>query len=76
MSILYSKCMIDPDDCIVCGICEKECPQGAIVPHINPNTGDETYIILQNICNCCNGESSKRCIDICPIDCIKCDKCN
>jgi ferredoxin len=28
--------VIRPDDCIDCGVCEPECPAGAIVPDIDP----------------------------------------
>lgn len=44
MGLLYSKCMIDPEECLGCGICADECPQEAIVFLIK--NGYETYIIL------------------------------
>jgi ferredoxin len=31
--------VIDPDACIDCGVCEPECPAGAIVPETTPEGG-------------------------------------
>lgn len=28
--------VINPDECIDCGVCEPECPVGAIVPDLDP----------------------------------------
>ena len=30
--------VINPDECIDCGVCEPECPINAIEPDTNPNT--------------------------------------
>jgi len=29
--------VINPDECIDCGVCEPECPIGAIIPDLDPN---------------------------------------
>ena len=36
--------VINPDECIDCGVCEPECPINAIEPDINKNT--EKLVIL------------------------------
>ena len=36
--------VINPDECIDCGVCEPECPIDAIEPDTNPNT--EEMLIL------------------------------
>jgi ferredoxin len=36
--------VINPDECIDCGVCEPECPINAIEPDTNKNT--EKYVIL------------------------------
>jgi ferredoxin len=43
------------EDCIQCGACESECPNGAI-----SMVGD-TYVIDAAKCNDCNS-----CMDVCP----------
>jgi ferredoxin len=30
--------VINPDECIDCGVCEPECPAEAIIPDTEPNT--------------------------------------
>jgi ferredoxin len=42
-------------DCIMCGACEAECPEGAI------SAGDSLYIIDPNLCQDC-----ASCADVCP----------
>jgi ferredoxin len=42
-------------DCIMCGACEAECPEGAIT------AGDTQYIIDPNLCKDC-----ASCADVCP----------
>ena len=36
--------VINPDECIDCGVCEPECPIDAIEPDTNPNT--EKLVVL------------------------------
>ncbi|MAW02103.1 MAG: ferredoxin [Candidatus Pelagibacter sp.] len=36
--------VINPDECIDCGVCEPECPIDAIEPDTNPNT--EKLVLL------------------------------
>ncbi|MGQ9599785.1 MAG: 4Fe-4S binding protein [Anaerolineae bacterium] len=43
------------DDCIECGSCEAECPEGAI------SQGDGKYVIDPALCAEC-----LTCIDVCP----------
>ncbi|GGZ18155.1 ferredoxin FdxA [Novosphingobium colocasiae] len=38
--------IINPDECIDCGVCEAECPAGAILPDTQPNT--EFWVELAN----------------------------
>lgn len=45
------------EDCIMCGACEPECPEGAI------SEGDELYVIDPNLCSDCG-----NCADVCPVD--------
>lgn len=42
-------------DCISCGACEAECPEGAI------SQGAETYVIDPAKCTDCHA-----CVDVCP----------
>ena len=51
------------DDCISCGACESECPNGAI------SEGDTTYVINAAKCTECVGaHESSQCADVCPVD--------
>jgi len=43
--------------CISCGACEPECPVSCI------SSGDERYIIDENICIECGA-----CANVCPVD--------
>ena len=45
------------EECIACGACEPECPEGAI------SEGDEIYIIDPNLCTDCGA-----CAEVCPVD--------
>lgn len=36
--------VINPDECIDCGVCEPECPIGAIVPDLDPKA--EAWLAL------------------------------
>ena len=47
------------DECISCGSCESECPEGAI------SEGDEIYVIDSKICTDCGS-----CVEVCPVDAI------
>ena len=53
------------DACINCGICEDECPAGAI------SAGDEYYVIDPDKCNGCVGYFDQpRCVVVGPVDCF------
>lgn len=53
------------DDCIVCDVCEPECPNEAI------SMGADRYQIDFNLCTECVGFfKTKQCVDICPVDAI------
>jgi len=47
------------DECINCGACEPECPEGAI------SEGDEKYVIDPAKCTDCG-----TCVDVCPVEAI------
>jgi ferredoxin len=51
--------VISQDDCIQCGACESECPQGAI------STDGNTYMIDPAKCEDCGD-----CVNVCPSDSI------
>ncbi|MEN6480988.1 MAG: 4Fe-4S binding protein [Anaerolineaceae bacterium] len=51
--------VINPDDCLSCGTCESECPEGAI------SEGDGYYVIDPALCQDC-----ASCADICPNEAI------
>jgi len=55
------------EDCINCGACEDECPNGAI------SMGAETFVIDPALCTECVGFSSEQqCAAACPPDvCIQ-----
>ncbi|MDX8408711.1 MAG: YfhL family 4Fe-4S dicluster ferredoxin [Mariprofundales bacterium] len=56
------------DQCINCGVCELECPNGAIA------LGDEIYQIDPQLCTECVGHfEDSQCQQICPVDCIPVD---
>lgn len=44
-------------DCISCGACEAECPEGAI------SEGDSQYVIDPSLCKDCGS-----CAEVCPTD--------
>jgi len=47
------------EECIMCGSCEAECPEGAI------SEGEETYVIDPDLCTDCG-----TCQEVCPVDAI------
>ena len=47
------------DECIVCGSCEPECPEGAI------SMGEEYYEIDAEKC-----VDNGACVEVCPVDAI------
>ncbi len=47
------------EDCISCGACEPECPEGAI------SEGDDIYVINPDMCTDCGA-----CVEVCPSDAI------
>lgn len=47
------------DECIVCGSCEVECPEGAIA------MGDEHYEIDPEKCT-----DQAKCVEVCPVSAI------
>jgi ferredoxin len=50
------------EDCISCGACEPECPNGAI------KEGDTTFIIDPKKCTECVGSNpSPKCAETCPV---------
>ncbi len=52
------------EDCIACGACEDECPNGAI------RLGDEIFAIDPARCSECVGFSDmQKCAEACPVDC-------
>ena len=56
------------EECISCGACEPECPNGAI------SEGDEIYIVDPKKCTECVGShESSRCVEVCPVDCCVAD---
>ncbi len=52
------------DECINCGACEPECPNGAI------SEGDDIYIIDAALCTECVGfHGDEACQSVCPVEC-------
>ncbi len=50
------------EDCISCGACESECPNGAI------KEGDSTFVIDPAKCTECVGSAaSSKCAEVCPV---------
>jgi ferredoxin len=53
------------EDCIACGACIDECPNGAI------EEGDPIYVIDPDSCTECAGYYDEpACVSVCPADCI------
>ena len=56
------------EECISCGACEPECPNGAI------SEGETIYVIDPNKCTECVGAyDSSKCVEICPVDACETD---
>ena len=52
------------DECINCGVCEPECPNGAI------SEGEDFYEIDEDLCTECVGfHGEEACQEVCPVDC-------
>ena len=52
------------EDCISCGACEPECPNGAI------SEGEQLFIINPARCTECVGfHDEEACASVCPVDC-------
>ena len=52
------------DECINCGVCEPECPNGAI------SEGEDFYEIDAELCTECVGfHGEEACQEVCPVDC-------
>ncbi len=47
------------DECIACGACEDECPEGAI------SEQDDKYVIDSSLCNDCGS-----CAEACSVEAI------
>lgn len=57
------------EECISCGACEPECPNGAI------SEGDEIYVIDPGHCTECFGfYTTQQCADVCPVESCVQDK--
>ena len=52
------------EECINCGACEPECPNGAI------SQGEDIYVINPSLCTECVGfHDEEACAAVCPVDC-------
>ena len=52
------------EECINCGACEPECPNGAI------SQGEDIFAIDPNLCTECVGfHDEEACAAVCPVDC-------
>jgi|TARA_R100001244_G_scaffold121374_1_gene91017 ferredoxin len=56
------------DECINCGVCEPECPNGAIDDGSNEDL--DFYYIDPELCTECVGfHGQEACQEVCPVDC-------
>ena len=52
------------EECINCGACEPECPNGAI------KQGEDIFVIEPELCTECVGfHDQEACAVVCPVDC-------
>lgn len=52
------------EECINCGACEPECPNGAI------KQGEDIFVIDPALCTECVGfHDQEACAAVCPVDC-------
>src|SRR5436305_15144299 len=52
------------EECINCGACEPECPNGAI------SQGEDIFVIDPALCTECVGfHDEEACAAVCPVDC-------
>src|SRR5438128_11234641 len=52
------------EECINCGACEPECPNGAI------SQGEDIFVIDPKLCTECVGfHDEEACAAVCPVDC-------
>ncbi|HYS80745.1 MAG TPA: YfhL family 4Fe-4S dicluster ferredoxin [Anaeromyxobacteraceae bacterium] len=59
------------EECINCGACEPECPNGAI------SQGEDIYLIDPKLCTECVGfHGEEACATVCPVDCCIPDPAN
>ena len=59
------------DECINCGACEPECPNGAI------SEGLDIYVINPDLCTECVGfHGDEACQTVCPVECCLPDPSN
>ena len=55
--------MMINEECVSCGACEAECPNGAI------SDGDDIYVVDPALCTECVGHfDSPQCVETCPVD--------
>lgn len=53
------------EDCIACGACEPDCPNGAI------SVAGDTYVIDADLCDeCAATGGDSQCVSVCPADAI------
>ncbi len=56
------------EECINCGVCEPECPNGAIDD--GTKTDADIYVIDPELCTECVGfHGEEACQEVCPVDC-------
>ncbi|MDQ7822362.1 MAG: FAD-dependent oxidoreductase [Candidatus Eremiobacteraeota bacterium] len=60
---------VDPLECTSCGLCEAECPAGAVTRN-HEAIPPQFYVIDGVKCLRSAGESCSRCADLCPAKCI------